>query len=206
MKSFIKVGSLSLILASSLALATPALAGGIGYDSTISSPLTTAVKLDIRLSEDMKHRANNLPKKLSQRGSGGGLRNGFSGNGFYGEKDLNRLNERISTRLEQGFSKKGIEISENAPVTLVVTLEDAKPNRPTFEQLSREPGLSFQSFGNGGAELTGELIDAQGNVLGTMDYSWYENDIREAAFSGTWSDANIAIRRFAKHAAKDLSQ
>jgi hypothetical protein len=206
MKSHIKVVSLSFVLASSLALATPALAGGIGYDSTISSPLTTAVKLDVRLSEDMQHRANNLPEKLSDRGSSNRIRGGFGNNGFYGERDLNRLNEKLSKRLTQGLSKKGIEVSDDAPVTLVVTLEDAKPNRPTFKQLSRDPGLSFQSFSLGGAELTGELVDAQGNVLGTMDYRWYESDIRDAAFGGTWTDAGIAIRRFANHAVKDLAQ
>lgn len=206
MKSHLKIFSLSVVLASSLTLASPALAGSVGYDSTISAPLTTAVKIDVRLSEDMQYRANNLPKKLSDRGSSNRMRGGFGNNGFYGEKDLNRLNEKLSKRLTQGLSKKGIEVSDSAPVTLVVTLEDAKPNRPTFEQLSRDPSLSFQSFSIGGAELTGELVDAQGNILGTMDYRWYENDIRDAAFGGTWGDAGIAIRRFANHAAKDLAQ
>jgi len=66
--------------------------------------------------------------------------------------------------------------------------------------------LSFQSFALGGAEFKGELVDSQGNVLGNMDYRWYENDIRDAAFGGTWTDANRAISRFAKRAAKDLAQ
>lgn len=206
MKSRLNLACLIFVSTAALTFSSPAMAGSTGYDSTISSPLVTPVRIEVRLSEDMAHRANNLPKKLSDRGSGPNMRGGFSNNGFYGEKDLNRLSKTLGERLEQGFSKQGIKVSETAPVTLIVTIEDAKPNRPTFRQLSSDPSLSFQSFGLGGAELTGSLVDTQGNSLGVMDYRWYENDIRDAAFGGTWSDANIAIRRFAKKAAKDLAQ
>lgn len=206
MKSYMKFGCLIFVSVATLGLSAPSMAGNIGYDSTFSSPLTTPVRLEVRLSDDMAYRANNLPKKLSDRGSSSRIRGGFSNNGFYGERDLNQLSERLEDKLEQRLVKKGITVSDDAAVTLVVTIEDAKPNRPTFKQLSNEPGLSFQSFGIGGAEFTGALLDAQGNNLGTMDYKWYESDIRDAAFGGTWSDANVAIRRFAKKAAKDLAQ
>lgn len=206
MKSYMKFGCLIFVSVATLGFSAPSMAGNIGYDSTFSSPLTTPVRLEVRLSDDMAYRANNLPKKLSDRGSSSRIRGGFSNNGFYGERDLNQLSERLEDKLEQRLVKKGITVSDDAAVTLVVTIEDAKPNRPTFKQLSNEPGLSFQSFGIGGAEFTGALLDAQGNNLGTMDYKWYESDIRDAAFGGTWSDANVAIRRFAKKAAKDLAQ
>lgn len=206
MKSYMKFGCLIFVSVATLGLSAPSMAGNIGYDSTFLSPLTTPVRLEVRLSDDMAYRANNLPKKLSDRGSSSRIRGGFSNNGFYGERDLNQLSERLEDKLEQRLVKKGITVSDDAAVTLVVTIEDAKPNRPTFKQLSNEPGLSFQSFGIGGAEFTGALLDAQGNNLGTMDYKWYESDIRDAAFGGTWSDANVAIRRFAKKAAKDLAQ
>lgn len=206
MKSYMKFGCLIFVSIATLGLSAPSMAGNIGYDSTFSSPLTTPVRLEVRLSDDMAYRANNLPKKLSDRGSSSRIRGGFSNNGFYGERDLNQLSERLEDKLEQRLVKKGITVSDDAAVTLVVTIEDAKPNRPTFKQLSNEPGLSYHSFGIGGAEFTGALLDAQGNNLGTMDYKWYESDIRDAAFGGTWSDANVAIRRFAKKAAKDLAQ
>jgi len=195
----------SSLLALSFTLATPAMAKSYGFDTTVTSPLTSAVKIEIIVSEDMAHRANNLPKKLSDRNSARTLRSGFSGNGFYGDKDIKRLTERLQSRLEQKFAKTGIETSDAAPTVLRITIEDAKPNRPTFNQLSKEPGLSFQSFGNGGAELQAELIAAGGQSLGTMSYKYYETDIRYAKFSGTWGDAHRAFRRFASKAAKTLA-
>ena len=195
----------SSILALSFTLAAPALAKSYGFDTTVTSPLTSAVKIEVVFSEDMVHRANNLPKKIGDRSSARGLNSGFSGNGFYGDRDLERLTERLSVKLEQKFAKKGIEISDTASTVLRITIEDAKPNRPTFNQLSKQPGLSFQSFGNGGAELQAELIAVGGRSLGTMSYRYYENDIRYAKFGGTWNDTHRAFSRFASKAAKTLS-
>jgi len=195
----------SSLLAVSLAVAAPAMAKSIGYDTTVTTPLTSAVKIEVVVSEDMAHRANNLPKKISNRSNARGLRSGFAGNGLYGERDIERLTERLETKLEQKFAKKGIEISDTASTVLRVTIEDAKPNRPTFNQLSSQPSLSFKSFANGGAELEAELIAAGGESLGTMSYRYYENDIRDAQFGGIWYDAERAFGRFARRAAKTLA-
>lgn len=195
----------SSLIALSFAIAAPAMAKSYGYDTTVSAPLTSAVKIEVVLSEDMAHRANNLPEKLSDRSGARGFNSGFSGNGFYGDRDLERLTERLQSKLEKRLTKKGIEVSDTAPTVLRITIEDAKPNRPTFNQLSKEPGLSYQSFGNGGAELQAELIAAGGQSLGTMSYQFYENDIREAKYGGTWSDAHRAFGRFASKAAKTLA-
>jgi len=153
----------------------------------------------------MAHRANNLPEKLSDRGNARSLRAGFAGNGFYGDRDIERLTERLESKLEKKFAKKGIEVSDTASTVLRITIEDAKPNRPTFNQLSKQPGLSFQSFANGGAELEAELIAAGGQSLGTMSYRYYENDIRYAQNGGTWHDAHRAFSSFASKAAKTLA-
>lgn len=194
----------SSLLALSFAVAAPAYAK-IGYDTTVTAPLTSPVKIEVVLSEDMAHRANNLPEKLRDRSGARSLRSGFSGNGFYGEKDLNRLTERLQSKLEKKFENKGIAVSDTASTVLRVTITDAKPNRPTFNQLSHEPGLSFQSFSIGGAELEAELIAAGGQLLGTMSYDYYENDIRDAKYGGTWGDAHRAFGRFASKAAKTLA-
>ena len=195
----------SSLLALSLILAAPAIATSYGFDTTVTAPLTSAVKIEVVVSEDMAHRANNLPEKLSDRSSARGLRSGFAGNGFYGDRDIEHLTERLESKLEQKFAKKGILISDTASTILRITIEDAKPNRPTFNQLSVQPGLSFNSFGNGGAELEAELIAAGGQSLGTMSYRYYENDIRYAKFGGIWNDAHRAFGRFASKAAKTLS-
>ena len=195
----------STLLAVSFAVSAPALAKSFGYDSTISEPLSSAVKIEVVLSEDLSYRANNLPKKLSDRSNSRRLNSGFANNGFYGERDLQRLSERLQSKIENKFAKKGIEVSDNASTVLRVTIADAKPNRPTHEQLSRDVGLSFRSIGIGGAELESELIAAGGRSLGSINYKWYENDIREAQFGGTWSDAYRAFGRYASRAAKVLS-
>lgn len=194
----------SSLIALSFAIAAPAIAK-VGFDTTVTAPLTSAVKIEVVLSEDMAHRANNLPEKLSDRSGARGLRSGFSGNGFYGDRDLERLTKRLESKLEHKLTKKGIEVSDDASTVLRITIEDAKPNRPTYNQLSVQPSLSFKSIGNGGAELEAELIAAGGESLGTMSYRYYETDIRDAQFGGTWGDAHRAFGRFASKAAKTLS-
>lgn len=201
----------ALILASTALIFAPlsAFAKSRGFDTTLSAPVQAPVKIEVVLSESLAHRANNLPKKLSERGSGiRSLRSGFAGNGFYGDRALNTLVEEVYEELNEDFAKKGILVSDDAAITLRITLEDARNNRPTFEQLSRETSLSFQSFGVGGAELSGELLDASGESLGTLSYRWFETNIDQFGFSqanGVWTDARRAISRFSNRTAKTLS-
>jgi hypothetical protein len=205
MKFSTKLSALFLATAALTAAPLAASAGGIGYESSVTTKISSPVNIEVKLSDDLAHRANNLPEKLRDRSSSSRLNSGFANNGFYGDKELTKLTERLEEKVEQRFEKVGLSVADEAPVKLVLTLEDARPNRPTFEQLSREPGLSFQSFGIGGAEITGELFDTEGNSLGTVEYRWFENDIRDARFGGTWTDANRAISRFAKRVSKDLT-
>jgi len=77
MRGFLTTSLLTLSLIS----AAPALAKSKGYDSTIAEPLNSAVKIEIVLSEEMAHRANNLPTKLKDRNGVGRLNsNGFNQN------------------------------------------------------------------------------------------------------------------------------
>ena len=193
------------LIAFSLIAAAPIAANATGFESTVESPLSGPIKVEVRLSEDLAYRANNLPKKRSKRGSSGHRNSPFAQNGYYGEKDLARLTQRLETHILAQMEKRGVSTSPNAATVLRVTLTDAKPNRPTFNQLSREVGLSFQSFSIGGAEMEAEIISAGGDSLGTMNYDWYEDDIRDAKYNGTWTDAHRSIQRFAKHAAKNLA-
>ncbi len=197
---------LPLIIGTALSLSAPALAKiKRGFHSTVTAPVTTSLRLDISVSDDLAHRAENLPKKLRDRSSSSRSRSGFANNGFYGEREIDRLQTRLEKKITQRFALKGITIDPDASTVLKITLVDARPNRPTFNQLSREPSLSFKSFGLGGAELTGEIIQPGGVSLGDISYSFFEDDIRDAAFGSTWSDANRAFDRFARKAAKTLS-
>lgn len=201
MRRFLSITGITL----ALAMASPSLAkSSQKFKSSVSAPISTAVNVEVLIGEDLAYRANNLPKKLSDRGSSRSLNSGFSGNGFYGDRDLNRLAERLETKMNKRLAKRGVTVDENAATTLRLVITDAKPNRPTFKQLSKEPGLSSRSYGIGGASIEGQILSARGETLGDMSYAWYENDIDYAAFGGTWSDAHRAFDKFAKKAAKSL--
>jgi hypothetical protein len=111
----------------------------------------------------------------------------------YGVRDIQRLADELQRDVERELARKGA-LGDGGRLDLV--LVDAKPNRPTFKQLSDTPGLSFQSFGVGGATIEGRAVAADGTVT-PLRYRWYETDIRQAARGGVWSDAEWTINRFA---------
>jgi len=119
----------------------------------------------------------------------------------YGTREGEKLTKDVIEDLEAAFKKSGV-----APARVDVTIENAKPNRPTMEQVRQKPGLDmFRSKSLGGMDLTGIAYDADGNVIGELSYDWYEFDLRNVVASGTWTDANRASRRFAKKMAKQVS-
>lgn len=198
-----KILSLAFV-ASTLSFASIAdAASRRGFQSTISAP-NTAIKINVTISDELAFRADHVSPKLSDRRGSRGLRNGFTSRGMYGEKDLNRLAERLENKMYTYMEKYGVETSDNATTVLNLVITDVDNNRPTFKQLSSSPSLSFQSFGNGGAEFDGTLTQGS-EELGTISYRWFDNDIRYAAHGHTWSDANRAIDRFARKTAKSLA-
>ena len=117
----------------------------------------------------------------------------------YGERELTFLTDEIREDVTRELGKVGI-----SPARIEVTILDAKPNRPTFEQLGAN-GLSFQSFGIGGMDLKAIVYDNTGKVLGELEYDWFEFDIRQARTQSTWGDARRASNRFARKLAKELT-
>ncbi len=193
------------LLSLGLAVAAPAFAkSSQKFESTLSAPISSTVKVEVIIGEDLAYRADNLPKKLKDRGSSR-LRSGFGNNGFYGERDLSELAERLQKKFEKRLVKEGLSVDADADTIMRLVITDAKPNRPTFKQLSKEPGLSFQSYGTGGASFEGEVLTAGGESLGELSYAWYEWNIEDAYFGGTWSDAHRAMDRFARQVVKTLN-
>jgi hypothetical protein len=111
----------------------------------------------------------------------------------YGVKDVERLRDELRSDVERELGRTGA--FEGARIELV--LVDAKPNRPTFKQMTNTPGLSMQSFGIGGAKIEGQAIRADGTAI-PLSYSWYETDIRNTWTSWVWTDAEYAFDRFAR--------
>ena len=109
----------------------------------------------------------------------------------YGPRDVNELAAELRKSAERRAAKApGLDGAR-----IYLQLADAKPNRPTFKQLSDHPGLSFESFGVGGADIEGHAVLPNGRVV-PLSYSYYETDIRYARLAGTWGDADGAIERF----------
>ncbi len=187
-------------------LVTPAFAEARGFKSNLGTAITGPLKIEVVVSEDLAYRANNLPKKLSHRGSGSRLNSAFSNNGKYGDRAIAFLIDDIQDELVRDFAKRNIALSDSAPTLLRVTIEMAKPNRPTFNQLSEDPSLSFKSFGAGGAELSVEIIAANGDILGDATYDNYETlDQFTIQTGGTWYDASRTFSKFSNRLSKKIA-
>ena len=110
-----------------------------------------------------------------------------------GRRDLERLAAELEAEVEQAVARSG----QAADGRLELVLTDARPSRPTFEQMARKPGLSMQSVANGGAALEGVEIRPDGTRR-PVKFSWYESDIRWASGRAVWTDAERAFDIFAR--------
>ncbi|MCF6329036.1 MAG: hypothetical protein L3J02_04470 [Henriciella sp.] len=119
----------------------------------------------------------------------------------YGDREGPVLAREITEDLDRAFAKAGID-----PARVDVTIIDAKPNRPTFGQLRHTPSLDMHlSRSIGGMKLQATAYDSDGNLIGSKEYGWFENDIRQVIGATTWTDAKRASDRFARKFAKDLA-
>jgi hypothetical protein len=197
MKTFLI--SASLISASLAALATPAVAG-TRWDDELAAQAGTPVRVDeVRLGEELAAHVEDI-----------------------GQRDLDRLLEELRSDVEAQLAERGLLADEGDAdaAELDLTLVMATPNRPTFEQLSGRgdwgwdrPGvrplsqyLSLSSFGLGNVEVTGVFTGADGAALGEVNYRYEEDDLRQAAFAATWTDAHRGIDMFANRLAETVAE
>lgn len=115
----------------------------------------------------------------------------------YGQREARFLTDDLREAVEKRLAKRNAYDGARIEITLV----DAKPNRPTFKQMADIPGLSFQSFGIGGAAIEGRVIAADGTET-KVDYKWYESDIRQSHANWVWSDAEWTFDRYARKLAR----
>jgi len=117
-----------------------------------------------------------------------------------GVREEKILTDALTKRVTRIFNERGIKAER-----VVVTIEDAKPNHPTWEQASDKPGLdTFRSVSLGGAHVTGIAYNASGTEIGRYDYDWYESDLSNVIPAATWSDAQTTFDRFARRFAQKL--
>jgi len=118
----------------------------------------------------------------------------------YGVREAEILSDALVAKVEARFAKTGVTADR-----VVVTIHDAKPNRPTMQQISEKIGLDpIRSISIGGARVSGVAYDASGRELGSLEYDWYETDINQVIGNATWSDARWSFDRFARRFADKL--
>lgn len=116
-----------------------------------------------------------------------------------GQRDVNDLAAQLRTQVEKQLAKTGAYEGQR----IELQLTDVQPNRPTFKQMSDKPGLSYESFGVGGARIEGSVIAPDGKVT-PVSYRYYESDIRFSRNRSTWADAEWTIDRFANRLGRGL--
>lgn len=125
----------------------------------------------------------------------------------YGEREGVYLREAIERALVRALARVGGQVSSEPGVRIETTIIDARPNRPTFQQLNERPGLDFgRSLSVGGAELHAVLRAPDGTALTEVHHRFYEYDIRNVVALTTWGDARRSIDRFARKVATAYAQ
>lgn len=124
----------------------------------------------------------------------------------YGPRELERLTRRMEGALMDALMDAGrfAEIDQPGANILLVVIEDAQPNRPTFRQLSMRPNLSARSLSLGGARVTAILSDPAGEELGRFAYAWRTPSIDRSQYATVWADADTAFNRFARLISEEL--
>src|SRR5579871_1827864 len=117
----------------------------------------------------------------------------------YGDREGPILASSLSTALQHAFK------THSDVARVVVTINNAEPNKPTFFQMGKNTSLDpIRSRSIGGATLTGTAFDASGHEIGSFDYKWYETDLREVRGYATWHDADWTFDRFASQFARKV--
>lgn len=113
-----------------------------------------------------------------------------------GEREGTYLQETLTRFVTEALAARGVD---DRNVRIELSILNARPNRPTFEQAANTPGLdSFRSVSIGGAELQGVVRNADGAVIANVEHRYYSHDLWLASQTAdTWGDARRAMRRFA---------
>lgn len=190
-----------LVSAALAALAAPAAMAGSRWEDELAVTPQGPVRVDeVRLGDELAAHVDDI-----------------------GERDLSRLLDELRGEVETRLAERGLlaQPGDANAVELDLILLEAKPNRPTFEQLSgrgdwnwdRRTGrrplsqyLSLSSFGLGGAKMTGVFTAPDGAALGEVTYRYEEDDLTQAQFAATWTDAHRSIDFFADRLADTLAE
>lgn len=119
----------------------------------------------------------------------------------YGEREGERLVEDVTNDIERALARRGAD-----PARIEVTIIDAKPSRPTREQLDDRIGFNLTlSSGFGGMSIEGRALDSDGAVIAEASVESFENsNTRALGPRTTWGDAQSVSNRFARQLARRI--
>lgn len=123
-----------------------------------------------------------------------------------GAREGEYLRDSIVRAVSAELAERGASVSDDAPLTIEISIIDAAPNRPTFQQLSDQPSLdAMRSISIGGAELHAVLRGPSG-VLEEVNVRRYNHSLADLnGAASTWTEARNAIRVFANRVADAYS-
>ncbi len=113
----------------------------------------------------------------------------------FGDDEIPALQQLVSAAVDKALGSTAC----GKAVGVQIEIENAAPTRPTRSQMQKDPSIDFvHSKSVGGADLTGRLIGADGQVVATVPFRRYAPDIRTiSAAAESWADARLAIDQFA---------
>jgi len=115
-----------------------------------------------------------------------------------GEREVQEQADRLAQVVTRTLDRRGA--LDGAQINLVLT--DVRPNRPTFQQMTDQPGLDgMRSISIGGAAIEGEIVTAAGERI-PVSYDWYTSSLAEVTGFTTWQDAERAFSRLAVNLAE----
>jgi hypothetical protein len=120
----------------------------------------------------------------------------------YGEEEADTLRSAIVAAVAR--ETRRIDLPAGAVIS--VTVRDLAPTHPTRRQLADEPAMdAARTHYRGGAELVGEVRDANRQLLATVTYRHFAPTLVEGSASlDPWADARLAIDGFAAKLALSL--
>ncbi|HEX4388575.1 MAG TPA: hypothetical protein VH109_08110 [Steroidobacteraceae bacterium] len=109
----------------------------------------------------------------------------------YGVDEEGALREAIVSALSRALAP----VTLPRPLGARISVENVLPTRPTRAQTDANPGMSdLRSKYRGGAALTAELRDAQGNLVSTVRYDYFAPTVPAGSPAhDPWADARLAI-------------
>ncbi len=120
-----------------------------------------------------------------------------------GAREGEQLQGDLTRAVTRELAARGASIGQGG-ITIELSIIDADPNRPTWQQLTDRPGLDYaRSISVGGANLRAIVRGPDGQVISEVTHRRYDYNIEDAGLRATttWSAAQRAIRGFAQRVA-----